>query len=531
MIPQSAIKEFLERPLQDFREWKKLTDEQIERKYSKLPIVPPIWKKLTRTQKICFLIGAQFKRFFFIKDTGMGKTLLSIALIKYFAKLKHNHRVLVLVPNISNKEEWGLELEKHSPSTDFLILKGSSISKWEHLEDTNALIVIETYAGLMKLVTEKVKVKGRKKQKLKPSKKLIKKLLLSIDGLIMDESTVASTRGKLPFRICRQISRKASIRFALAGMPFGRDPTPLWGQMYLVDHGETLGPTLGLFRAAFFKEKQNYWGGIDYTFDKGRMGLLHRALANGSIRYKVKESDLPKVIPIRKYMTLPGDTEAYYNRAKDVLINAKGNFSEMKNAFLRMRQISSGWIGYKDDLEGKRAEFEFSDNPKLDMLMNLIEGIDPEDKILVFHDFVFSGSIICRELDAHKIKHVRLWHGTKDPKVIRKQFDEDPETRIFVLNSAGAFGLNLQIAKYGIYFERLVSVIMNTQIRRRFERQYSEHDQIFLYDLIVRETMDERIIRFHEEGKALFEGIVEGRSAKGFMANLDKEKAPVLPEA
>lgn len=520
MIPQSAVKEFLNRPLRDLREWKKLTNTQIETKCDALPIHPPIWRKLHKHQKICFLVGAGSGHTSFFLDTGCGKTLLSIALIKYFAKLKHNKRVLVLVPNISNKSEWGLEIEKHSPITKYLILEGSSKDKWEHLEDSDALIVIETYAGLMKMVTTKVKAKRSKKFKLQPDKTLIKKLLQKIDGLVMDESTLASTRGKLPFRICRQIAKKASIRFALAGMPFGRDPTPLWGQMYLIDQGETLGKTLGLFRAAFFKSKDNYWGGTDYTFDQRKMGLLHRTISHSAIRFKAREADLPRVVPITKNIVLPESTSAYFEKAKKALVDAKGDFSMMNNAFLRMRQISSGWIGYKDDTEGRKAEFEFADNPKLEAMLETIDTIDPADKILIFHDFVFSGSIIARELDARKIKYVRLWHGTKDVKAIRKQFDEDPDTRIFILNSAGAFGLNLQVAKYALTFERLVSVIMYTQIRRRIERQFSQHDRIFIYDFVTKNTMDERIIRFHSEGKALFDGIVEGKAGLSFVKQM-----------
>src|ERR1700734_2167868 len=115
MIPSSVTKKFLERDLADFREYKKLTDAQLEQRRARLPIRPPIWEKLSRTQKICFIIGATQKRFFFAKDTGMGKTALSIALILYFVKLHHNKRILVLVPNKINKSEWAREIRKHAP--------------------------------------------------------------------------------------------------------------------------------------------------------------------------------------------------------------------------------------------------------------------------------------------------------------------------------------------------------------------------------------------------------------------------------
>jgi superfamily II DNA or RNA helicase len=440
-----------------------------------------------------------------------GKSVLSIALILYFAKLKQNKRVLVLVPNLINKSEWAREIVKHSPNTDYLILKGSTKEKWEALESTNALIVIETYVGMMRMVCDVVPHPKKDKQKWQISQSLIKRLMKYIDGLVLDESTSAKSKAKLPYRVCRQISKRVNLVFALSGTPFGRDPIDIWAQMYLVDEGETLGATLGLFREAFFHGKENYWGGTDWTIDKRKMPLLHDMLANRSIRYTADASDLPKLVSITKYVSLPKDAKTYYLRARDKLIKLRGNYREAHNEFLRMRQISSGFLGYYDDDQGTKAEIEFTSNPKLDLLLSIIESIPRDRKILVFHDFVFSGSIISRELDAAGIGHVRL-HKTKNQDELLHKFDHDKNIQVFVLNTAGAFGLNLQIARYGIFFESPLPVIMRKQMIRRFERQYSLHKKVFLYDLVVRNTVDEQILAFHKEGKELFTAIIEGNA-------------------
>ena len=514
MIPKRGIREFLARPLKDFSKYKDFTDKELQRRCDLLPVRPPIWKKLLRHQKVCFIAGAETGRFAYWCDTGTGKTCLSIALILYFAKLKRNKRVIVLVPNKINKAEWAREIQKHSPTTNYAVLRGSSLDKWKQLEETKALIVIDTYYGLMRMTTDLVepKRKSKKKHKLQPSKIQLKRLMKCIDGLILDESTSAKSRGKLPFRICWQISKQVGMVYALSGTPFGRDPMDLWGQMYLVDKGETLGKTLGLFRESFFMAKQNYWGGFDYTIDKRKMGLLNRILSNCSIRIIADKADLPKVVPIVKEIGLPMDAKTYYKRAYEQLVASKGNFRETKNAFLRLRQISSGFLGYADDELGIRAQMEFPDNPKLDLLLSTIESIPIEDKILVFHDFVFSGSIISRELDAMGIKHVRLHRNTKDPAVLLKQFDSDAKTQVFILSTAGAFGLNLQKSKYGLFFERPLSAIMFKQMMRRFERQYSLHKTVFQYDFVVKRTVDEDIIAFHKEGKSYFDAIIEGQA-------------------
>jgi SNF2 family DNA or RNA helicase len=519
-ITKVAVKAFLDKPRRDLRTLKKLSDDRLQERVEELPVRPPLFKRLRHEQKVCFLIGAKYRYAGFLLDTGMGKTLLSLSLIRYFNVLGKVKCVLVLVPNRSNKTEWLREVRKHQDAgmlpEDFTarMLNGSSVQKWKQLEDGDELILVETYAGLTRMVCTLVppKKKGGK-NKLKPDPKLIKRLCKLIDGLIMDESTFVKNHKALPYRICRQIRKTAYMAFALTGTPFGRDPVDLWAQMYLVDNGETLGTTLGMFREALFKSKEDHWGHVTYDFDKKNEDKLNRLLAHSSIQYEVDESDLPALIPIRKYVSLPDDADELYQAARRQLLAAKGHFRETNNAFLRMRQISSGYVGYNDDDLGKRAEFEFSFNPKRDLLLSLIDEIRPDRKIIVFVEFVFSGSMIGRELEKKKVNFAHLWGGTKDPEATLAKFKDDPACRVLILNNqAGGFGLNLKMAKYGIYYESPVSPIIRKQTRRRFERQGSDHSKVFQYDLITRGTMDDAILKWHAEGEGLFDAIIRGKA-------------------
>lgn len=513
MIHRLAIKAFLERPRKDYRKLKALAPKQIEVLKNQLPVKPPIWTKLSKHQKVCFIACVEAGAFANHLDTGGGKTLLSIAVILYFIKAQKLKQGLVLVPNKSNKTEWARELEKHCPKREYLILKGSSKDKWADFEQSEAPFIIETFAGLMRMVSI-LEPHPRKKgqNRLRPDANQIKRIASRIGALVMDESTVASNRSKLPFRICRKICQSISVKLELSGTPFGKDPTPLWGQMYLLDGGETLGPTLGLFRAAFFTAKQNYWGGTDYTFDRSKEPLLHRLLANRSLRYKADEQDLPKRVPIIKEVTLPGDAKKYYEQFRDRLMAARGNYQEMKNAFLRMRQISSGWVGFRDDETGERASVEFPDKPKLELLLTLVQTLSPEHKFIIFHEFTFSGQMIHNELDTLGIDHVWVYGKTKDTDAALRRFTKDPSCRGFLAQSAAAaYGLNLQMARYGFFYESPLSVIVRTQCERRWYRQHSPHKNIFMYDLVTRGTYDVDILTAHAQGKSLFDTIIDGK--------------------
>ncbi len=509
MILRSTLKAFLHRSLRDCNDYKSLTDQQLDERMRRLPIQPPIWFKLRQHQKACFIAGAELNRLYFINDTGTGKTLLSIALIRYFRKLGHVKCTLVLVPTKIIKYEWAREIEKHSPKTTYCVLAGSSQQKWETLTQGDHMIVITTYAGLLRMVCTLVKNKRKSgKNILKPDKSKLKTLLSIIDGLALDEAaTAVKTHGKLPFRICRQISMKAKTVFALSGTPFD-DPSDLWAQMYLVDHGETLGKTLGLFRSVFFNSKMNYWGGMEYTFKSSMNSALRHMLANRSFGYEANAADLPEVVSIQKNIKLPTDAVVYAERAEQALLSAKRDYRLMKNAFLRMRQISAGFLGYYDDDEGVKAQFEFDDTPKLDLLISIIESIRRDQKIIVYHEFINSADMIARELAKRDIGHVRIYSKTKEHAKILHQFDHEPACRVMLLQNNSGFGLNVQVASYGLYYESPVTPSVRKQTRRRVERQGSRHGRVFIYDLVVHGTYDQRILDALSRGEDVFQSIV-----------------------
>jgi SNF2 family DNA or RNA helicase len=526
MILKKHIQAFLNKERPDFRKYKRYSVEKLEELKDRLPIEPPIWDILNVDQKRCFIIGAKRRRFAFWADTGTGKTLLSIALIRYFRKLaaidgRERPIFLVLVPTKLNKAEWARECRKWSPGLKTIVLKGTTVNKWDQINDDEYAVVIETYGGMVRLVSEltTIKRKGKADRRgLSLDKNAVKFLYNVFDGLILDESInirVKKRNGSLMHRICLAISKVGDYCFALNGTPHGRDPTDLFGQMKVVDLGRTLGETLGLFRSVFFTESEGYWGGKKFKFNKKMSPELNRILASGSIRIKADESALPPCVTRKRLIDLPHDAVEIYRRTKAELMQARGNFMEMNNAFVRVRQISSGYVGYYEDELGKRAQYSFKSNPKLDYLMNDIEEIAPHSKIIVFHDFVFSGSMIERRLEQADIGFVRIHTSNMEPEEVLDRFDNDDDVRVFILNNAEAAGLNLQIAKYGLFFEAPVPVIQRKQARRRFERQHSMHKRVFLYDYVVKGTYDQRILDLHLEGEELFRAIIEGERDRG----------------
>jgi SNF2 family DNA or RNA helicase len=514
VIKRSAVEEFLNRERRDFSTYTRKSDAWLQRRADELPVQPPVWDRLRREQRVGLIAGAEMRKFCFWYDMGMGKTFLAIALARYFRKLGTVKRVLVLVPNKINKYEWVSDLKKNSRYTSHLVLTGSSRNKWRQLQEGNEFLVIETYAGLVRLLCSMIPAdKTHKKPRLVVDPKLIKEFVQFVQGIVMDESIMIARKsghGSLMHRVCRFIAKRSKIAFMLNGTPFGRDPTEMWGQFHIIDSGETLGESLGLFRAAFFTASQNHWGGFDWTFDKDKQQLLNEMITNRSIRYEAEESTLPGITSIVKHVPMPRGALEYYERARQQIIAASGNYSELKNVFMRMRQISSGFVGYGDDETGERAQYEFETNPKLDMLMSLIEGLSPRDKMVVFHQFTYSGDMIAKRLKEAKIGFARLYGKTKDPDAELVRFQGN-KCQVFVLqNDSGGFGLDrLKVARYGVYYESPISTVLRVQTGRRIRRQGSDHSRVFIYDLVVPDTVDAQILDAHAKGIDLFASIVD----------------------
>lgn len=516
MIPKPIIDAFIKRKLHDFSKYKELKLEQLEALVRQLPCKPPIWKKLKLHQKVCFTIGVRERRFMFLCDTGMGKTLLSIAIARYFRREGTGKRFLVLVPNRANKTEWAMQLAQHSPKSTFQVLPTSAADKWEMLKRPNQpTFTIETYPGLVRMASVKTMPKpgrgrmGRRKRPfLKPSRPFVKYLASNFDGVIYDEITFAKNHKSLTFRICRQLSKTAKVAMGLTGTPFGLDPMALWAQFFLIDGGVTLGKSIQLFREAFFTETWNGFG-VDWKFQRRKKQELNRLLSNASIRYPADKADLPRVVPVKQHFDLPEPALVLYRKAQASLKKTISK-TERELLYIRMRQISSGFVGFKGQ-DTAKVEVAFPDNPKLELLMSIIESIPPGKKIIVFHDFIFAGNQICEALKKAKVKYLALNGNTKNPEDVRRRYTSDPSIPALVMNSAGGYGLNLQIAQYGIFYELPVSLITYTQMRRRIERQFSEHKRIFLYWLLARGTVDESLLQSHVSGTDLLKAVIDGK--------------------
>jgi hypothetical protein len=512
MIPSSVVNDYLKRQLGSHLWVKQLTAKQLDAALAQLQPPPKLNPRLRLHQKACFLIGVAQPKFCFFLDMGTGKSLLTLELLRYWFQVGSIKRALIFVTSDKAFPTWEKQLVEFGIKLPITALAGSSEQKWQQLEEFGDGLVLIPYPGALAMVCTKVKAKKGKKNKFKLDPKKVARLSAWAGAVVLDESTKCAGES-LSFQMIAHLRKNAKVRYALAGRPFGRDPIMLWAQHYLIDGGETLGETKGLFRAAFYNEKPNFWGGPyskDYTFRDKLKPTLAKMIQHRSITYAADECiDLPKVTSIREVVSFSEEAEQYYRKVLEQVIAAKGNLQEMKSAFLRMRQISSGFIGLRDEEDGTRAEIEFDENPKLDRLLELIEEVPEGHGSVVFYEHTFFGKRIVKELQALGYKPIWLWSGTKDTAGELNRFAKDKQPVAVIQAKVGSFSLDgLQdTANYLFYAESPLGIIEREQSERRLIRQ-GQKRPVFIYDILVKGTVDQKILDYHKAGQNLFEALL-----------------------
>lgn len=512
MITEKAIEEFRSRPRDDFSWMKKLTEPQVNSALAALDPPPQFLCPLHLYQKVGVLLGISYQQFLMWYDMGLGKNILALELIRYQKRAGNLRQALMLYRTglavegcLEEWPKWKLDLRQ------LALTDVSTDAKWAALSKFKGDVVLATYPGVMAMVCDLVKKKKGKGREYKINQDKLEYLIERFNFIVADEATYLGSQKSLAFAICNNLREYGDFFYELAGRPFGRNSELLWSQCYLIDRGEALGAHKNIFLESLFSKRKNYFRrfGYDYKLKKEYQPLLSKMIAHRSISYDAFEcGKLPDLTKTIRKIHLPDEAENYCSMMIEQVIEAKGNYRAMRNVFMRMRQLSSGFLGFKDDETGERAEIAFSKNPKLDALVDLLTEVPGDRKALVFHEFKFSGAAIAERLKKEGIKAGRIIAQSPDNTKLKQQFDRKDGLPVLIVPvKLGAYSLNLQAANYTFVYESPVSPIDRDQMERRTRRQ-GQQWPCFLWDLVVAETFDERILAFHKEGDTLFDALV-----------------------
>jgi SNF2 family DNA or RNA helicase len=502
MIFKRAIDDYLTLPRRDLGEVKRWSDGELSRRLSRLKPAPAFYTEPMRHQKVAFYLMAKLPCLMGILGLGLGKTKLTLDVIRWRKSAGLLSKVLILVPNAVNLEGWRLEIAKHAPDLTASYILGLP-SERAFAFSANTDLCLSTYSGLFHLLCTRRAVKKKGKMLIDP-----KKLSLAqkrFDGIVWDEVQNLKNHLSLGYRIARALSARFKFRVGLTGTPMGRDPMDLWSQYSVVDRGESLGETISIFRQAFFTATPGYWGGMEYSFKKRSTNTLRRLMAHSALRYKTEECvDLPEEVPVERPFVMTDEQWSYYHAVLNKAQEKVGSALDLEGTFIRLRQIASGFVSIGGNPSSLTA------NPKLESLMELIGELPVGEKIVVFNEFIYSGDRIEAALKDLGINAARMYSGTRDKRAELRRFMDDPSCTAFIVNSqSGAAGLNLQVAPYVAFYETPVSPIVRQQAVGRC-RRIGQSKTVFVFDLFAKNSVEKKILRFLAEGRDLREELIDG---------------------
>ena len=431
-------------------------------------------------------------------EMGLGKTVQLLAL---FAELKSSGKLdrpaLVVAPT-SLVGNWCREAGKFTPQLTTFAWHGSKRHAEQHRLDT-ADVIVTTYA-----LTREPEIYARK-----------------YSLLVVDEAQRVKNAKTQSALTLRQID--AQTKFALTGTPMENHLGELWSIFDLVSPG-LLGTADEFNR--FFRRPIERAGANDV------LATLQARIKPFMLRREKRNvaQDLPEKTEIVTTVEL-GDRErevyeairvTMEKRVRDTIRNQglAASHITILDALLKLRQVCCHPALV--DLPSAR---DLQASAKLELLIELMgDMLDAGKRIIVFSQFAQMLRLIAERLETESIPYAKLTGQTRDREGAIDRF-QSGQVDVFLLSlKAGGVGLNLTRADTVIHYDPWWNPAAENQATDRAHRIGQSHD-VFVYKLLVKDSVEERINEMQARKSALAEGVF------GELTQKDATSTAALTEA
>jgi non-specific serine/threonine protein kinase len=437
-------------------------------------------------------------------DMGLGKTVQVLAYLQSLQEHRagpgRGAATLLVVPK-SLITNWQRESEKFTPTLRFLEYLGNFRSKDTILFNEYDL-VLTTYGTMLRDIEI---LRG-----------------YHFDHIILDESQAIKNPLAKGAKAARLL--KADHRVVMTGTPVENNTFELWSQFAFLNPG-LLG-SMDYFKQAFANP-------IESGGDEKAMGML-KNLVYPFILRRTKEQVAPELPPRTErivYTDMDGAQKKLYAQTREKyraellgLIESEGmNDARFKilEGLLRLRQIA-----IHPALVDKKYTGEA---PKFEILLETLETLQAENhKALIFSQFVEALKLVSKELDARKIKYMYLDGKTQKRQDRVDEFQNNGTIPFFLISlKAGGVGLNLTAADYVIHLDPWWNPAVEMQASDRAHR-IGQDRPVFVYKIITRDTVEEKILQLQEKKRALVKNIISNEVS--FFKSLTKDDVKMLFE-
>jgi len=179
------------------------------------------------------------------------------------------------------------------------------------------------------------------------------------------------------------------------------------------------------------------------------------------------------------------------------------------DALLKLRQVCCHPQILKLD-----AAKKVKHSVKFEMFLELIETLHEEGKkVLVFSQFSTMLSLMEQEIKKRKYTYTKLIGSTRKREEAIEKFTKGDANIFLISLKAGGVGLNLVEADTVIHYDPWWNPAVENQATDRAYR-IGQDKAVFVYKLIVENSIEEKIIQLQERKKLLQAGIYKGNEKK-----------------
>jgi superfamily II DNA or RNA helicase len=416
-------------------------------------------------------------------DMGLGKTVQTLAHLLVEKREGRLDRPCLVVCPTSVVPNWCAEAERLAPELRVISLHGPDrTERFAAIEDAD--VALTTYALL-----------SRDTDRLLPIEWYI---------VVLDEAqAIKNAAAKTTQFVCRL---QAHHRLCLTGTPIENHLGELWSQFAFLMPG-LLGESRRFARV--------FRNPIEKRHDEERRRVLSARLKPFMLRRTkaLVEADLPPKTEMLRPLELSGPQRDLYETVRLAMhenvrraVAAKGlarSHIIVLDALLKLRQVCCD-----PQLVKLAAARRVTASVKLDHLMEMLPAlVEDGRRILLFSQFTSMLDLIKRRLADTGISYVELRGVTRDRAAPVKRF-QNGEVPLFLISlKAGGTGVNLTAADTVIHYDPWWNPAVEDQATDRTHR-IGQDKPVFVYKLIAKGTVEERMLELQQRKKALAAGVL-----------------------
>ena len=419
-------------------------------------------------------------------DMGTGKTIQTLAFLQSLKERGLSRKASLLVVPRSLVFNWEREAAQFTPR--LRLLNHATPARTEDISDFDDYDLVLTTYGLLRRDIEML-------------------MHYQFNYLILDEAQAIKNPLAETAKAVRLL--RGAHRLTLTGTPVENNTLELWSQFAFLNPG-----LLG--NAEYFREE--FSTPIERKGDEAAAQFLRKMVYPFILR-RTKDQ-VAKDLPPRTERLVVCDMEpaqrTLYNEKRDYyralllkLIEDEGIAGarfRVLEGLLRLRQVCNHPRLAVKTYRGSSAKFE--------MLLETLETLRAEGhKALVFSQFVGMLKLLQAELKKRRIPFTYLDGQTRDRQERVDAFQNEPRIPFFLISlKAGGVGLNLTAADYVIHIDPWWNPAVEMQATDRTHR-IGQDKPVFIYKLIVRESVEEKILELQERKRSLVTQLIATESS------------------